>query len=204
MGKSRSFSLWWQPRSPYHTADKIETNPTTEEKAASCTVRIREVAAIDYLGYGTTLGTWYHGENKPLEVQCMTDVPAGLEVDEHSITMIRYDAGLSKFETRWGTFTDPWVHQPQPMCGFVIKGIGGTISCYDYAQTLRIQDNAHPEGYDEPVRELDFQNPIEYFTHCIENGKNVTGPLSLEVSRRATSRGCRIQGAEERKIISVA
>ncbi len=24
---------------------------------------------------------------------------------------------VSKFETRWGTFTDPWTHQPQPKCG---------------------------------------------------------------------------------------
>ena len=40
-----------------------------------------------------------------------------------SISVVaRYDLGLSKFETRWGTFTDPWTHQPQPKCGFVVVG----------------------------------------------------------------------------------
>ena len=61
------------------------------------------------------------------------DIPEGLEVDEHSITVARYAQGLSKFETRWGTFTDPWVTQPQPKCGFVITGTHGTISSYAYA-----------------------------------------------------------------------
>ena len=34
----------------------------------------------------------------------------------------RYARGLSKFETRWGTLTDPWTQQPQPKCGFVLVG----------------------------------------------------------------------------------
>jgi predicted dehydrogenase len=186
IGKVTEVSHYGGNRGPlYHTADKVETNPTTEEKAASWWYSKERGGGslLDYLGYGTTLGTWYHGSNKPLEVQCMTDIPQGLEVDEHSITMIRYDVGLSKFETRWGTFTDPWIIQPQPTCGFIIKGTDGTIACPDYAETLRIQDRERPGGYDEPVRELDFKNPIEYFTHCIHNNEKITGPLSLEVAR---------------------
>ena len=186
IGKVTEVSHYGGNRGPlYHTADKVETNPSTEEKAASWWYSKERGGGslLDYLGYGTTLGTWYHGTNKPLEVQCMTDIPQGLEVDEHSITMIRYDVGLSKFETRWGTFTDPWIIQPQPTCGFIIKGTDGTIACPDYAETLRIQDRERPEGYDEPVRELDFKNPIEYITHCIHNNEKITGPLSLEVAR---------------------
>lgn len=208
IGKVTEVSHYGGNRGPlYHAADKVVTNPSTEEKAASWWYSKEKGGGslLDYLGYGTTLGTWYHGSNKPLEVQCMTDIPTGLEVDEHSITLIRYDVGLSKFETRWGTFTDPWIHQPQPKCGFVIKGTGGTIACYDYAQTLRIQDNAHPEGYDEPVRELDFTNPIEYFTHCIANGEAVTGPLSLEVARTGQLLvDAAYRSAEQRKIIPVS
>ena len=83
---------------------------------------------LDYLGYGVTLGTWFHGGRKPIEVTAVTDLPNGLEVDQHSVTVARYASGLSKFETRWGTFTDPWTHQPQPRCGFVLKGTEGTIA----------------------------------------------------------------------------
>ena len=79
---------------------------------------------------------------------CMVDEPADLEVDEHAIALIRYAHGLSKLETRWGTFTDPWTHQPQPKCGFVIVGTEGTISSYDFEPTIRIQTSDHPAGQD--------------------------------------------------------
>ncbi|MEZ6079576.1 MAG: hypothetical protein R3C56_29090 [Pirellulaceae bacterium] len=78
-------------------------------------------------------------------------MPLGWKLDEHSITVARYDFGLSKFETRWGTYTDPWTHQPQPQCGFILVGTAGTISSFDYASTIRLQDAEHPAGRDIPV-----------------------------------------------------
>ncbi len=122
---------------------------------------------------------------KPIEVTCMVDTPAGLEVDEHSVTVARYETGLSKFETRWGTFTDPWTLQPQPKCGFVICGTEGTLAAYDYAPSVRVQTGAKPEGFDEPADDLRApqSNPIEYLLHCLDTGEKVTGPLSIEISR---------------------
>ena len=115
----------------------------------------------------------------------MWDEPEGLEVDEHSITICRYANGLSKFETRWGTFTDPWTLQPQPKCGFVIKGKEGTISSYDYDSIIRVQTRANPAGEEIPVDEIPFpQNAaIPYFIDCIENNRPVDGPLSPEIAR---------------------
>lgn len=43
----------------------------------------------------------------PLEVTCTIDETPGIEVDQHAIAICRYARGLSKMETRWGTFTDP-------------------------------------------------------------------------------------------------
>ena len=139
----------------------------------------------DYLGYGTTLGTWFHGGKAPIEVTCMVDEPRGLEVDEHSVTVARYATGLSKFETRWGTFTDPWTLQPQPKCGFVIVGTAGTISSYDYEPSIRVQTKANPEGEVIPVDTLvaPRRHPIEYLIHCLETGEEVSGPLSPKVCR---------------------
>jgi glucose-fructose oxidoreductase len=92
---------------------------------------------------------------------------------------------LSKFETRWGTFTDPWVHQPQPKCGFVVRGTKGTISSYDYEQTVRVQTAEHPEGFDHPVQELPEgeRNGIEYMLTRIEGDLPIEGPLSPEIAR---------------------
>jgi glucose-fructose oxidoreductase len=140
---------------------------------------------LDYLGYGSTLGTWFHDGRKPIEVTAVVDRPRGLEVDEHSVTIARYASGLSKFETRWGTFTDPWTHQPQPKCGFVLKGEDGTISSYDFEKTIRVQTRSKPAGEDIPVDELKapFQDPIQYFVHCIQAGLPVEGPLSPRTCR---------------------
>ncbi len=171
----------------WHGADKIEKEPTAAEKDASWFYKKAEGGGslLDYLGYGATLGTWYHGGKKPLEVTAAWNQPEGLEVDEHSITIARYDVGLSKFETRWGTFTDPWTHQPQPKCGFVIRGTEGTLSSFDYATFVRVQTAEHPEGFDleAPALQAPFANPVQYFLHCLETEAPLEGPLSVEIAR---------------------
>lgn len=171
----------------WHGAGKIESEPTASEKDASWFYRKSEGGGslLDYLGYGTTLGTWHHGSRKPIEVTCMTDEPESLEVDEQSITIARYAYGLSSYQTRWGTFTDPWTLQPQPKCGFVIKGTEGTISTYDYEPEIRVQTREHPEGQIVPAPPLESPaaNPIQYFLHCLDNNLPLEGPLSPEISR---------------------
>jgi predicted dehydrogenase len=171
----------------WHAADKLAVTPTAAMKRQSWFYQRKRGGGslLDYLGYGTTLGTWYHGGRKPLEVTAMVDRPRGLEVDEQSVTIARYASGLSTFHTRWGTFTDPWINQPQPRCGFVLKGEDGTISSYDYDTTIRVQTRANPRGEDiaaDPL-EAPFQNPIQYFVHCIREKIPLEGPLSPKISR---------------------
>ena len=62
----------------YHGADKMEKEPTAAEKDASWFYKKAEGGGslLDYLGYGTTLGTWYHGNRAPIDVTCMIDEPA--------------------------------------------------------------------------------------------------------------------------------
>jgi len=173
----------------WHTAGKreISAEEVEQQKPESWFYKRAKGGGsmLDYLGYGTTLGTWFLGGAKPIEVTAVIDAPANLEVDEHSITIARYAFGLSKFETRWGTFTDPWTHQPQPKCGFVLVGREGTISAFDYEPSIRLQDGKHPEGQLIPVDALapPTQNPVQYFVHCLEHGQAIEGPLSPEISR---------------------
>ncbi len=173
----------------WHLADKEETKAeyVAREMPESWFYRRASGGGSlqDYLGYGATLGTWFYEGEKPIEVTCTVDQPVGLEVDEHSITVARYARGLSKFETRWGTFTNPWTHQPQPKCGFVLAGTAGTISSYDFEPTVRVQDAAHPEGAEVPVDTLQspFQNPVQYMVHCMQNDLPIEGSLSPEISR---------------------
>lgn len=171
----------------YHGADKIEKEPSAEEKAASWFYSKAQGGGslLDYMGYGTTLGTWHLGAKVPEEVTCTWHGTPGLEVDEHAIAVIRYKHGLSRSETRWGTFTDPWTHQPQPKCGFVIRGSAGTISCYDYDGYVRVQTHACPEGYKIPADPVlaPNRNPIEHLIHHLETGAPLIGPLTLEISR---------------------
>lgn len=173
----------------WHVADKEETTMEQVEAGKPDSwfykAELGGGSLLDYLGYGTTLGTWFQNGRAPIDVSAMSFTPEGLEVDEHSVTVARYAHGLSKFETRWGTFSDPWTHQPQPKCGFVIVGKQGTIASYDYQTEITVQTQAQPEGINVAVDvvEAPNQNPIQYVIHCLENGLPIEGPLSPEVSR---------------------
>lgn len=171
----------------YHGADKVEFEPTAEDKNRSWWYDAESGGGSlrDYLGYGVTMGTWFNGGQRPIQVTCVMTAAPGVAVDEHSITVARYAHGLSKFETRWGTFTDPWVHQPQPKCGYVVRGTGGTIASYDYESTVRVQTAERPEGYDQPVDDLPRgeSNGVEYMLARLGAGAPIEGPLSPQVSR---------------------
>ena len=173
----------------WHTHDKIER--TAEQVAAEkprswfYNKALGGGSLLDYAGYGTTFGTWFLGGRAPVEVTCVTDDPPGLEVDEHAVIIARYDCGLSKFETRWGTFTDPWTHQPQPKCGFAIVGSAGTLSVYGHEDHVRVQTRDCPEGRDVPADALTppLNNTITHFVDHLDNAAPLEGPMTTDLCR---------------------
>jgi glucose-fructose oxidoreductase len=173
----------------YHRADKVEVSRDQVEREKSGSWWYRAASGggslLDYLGYGATLGTWFLEGEAPLEVTCVAWGAPGIEVDEHSVTVLRYARGLSKMETRWGTFTDPWTIQPQPKCGFVLVGTEGTISSWDYEDHVTVQTRAEPRPILVPndPQAAPRRGPVEYLLHCVETGDPVTGPLDPAVSR---------------------
>jgi glucose-fructose oxidoreductase len=173
----------------WHGADKDEKTPgqVAKEKPHSWFYKKSRGGGslLDYLGYGTTLGTWYQRGRRPITVTAVVDQPKGLEVDEHSIVVARYAHGLSKFETRWGTFTDPWTLQPQPRCGFIIAGTDGTISSYDYDSYVTVQTRKKPRPHRLAAPKLTSpqQNPVQYLLHCLETNEPLKGPVSIPISR---------------------
>jgi predicted dehydrogenase len=167
----------------FHLADKVEVSPEEVEAQKPSSWWYKKAAGggslLDYLGYGVTLGTWFLNGEEPVEVTCVVDETPGIEVDQHSITVCRYRRGLSKFETRWGTFSDPWTQQPQPKCGFVLVGSHGTISSYDYDDFVTMQTRKAPALTPVPVDTLPpgRRSPIEYMLARIDDGAPITGPL---------------------------
>ncbi len=173
-----------------HLADKVEVGEAEANRRKNESWFYKKAlgggSLIDYMGYGATLGTWFLGGAAPLQISTMWDIPAGLEVDEHSLCAAKYATGISKFETRWGTFSNPWQVQPQPKCGFTIVGERGTVSAYDYDDFVRLQTAEHPEGVEIPADELTSpnSNPIEHFIAHIEG--------RIELHPCLTPRICRI------------
>lgn len=171
----------------YHLADKVEVSQDEVERLKPTSWWYKRASGggslLDYLGYGATLGTWYMGGEAPVEVTSTVDAAPCIEVDQHSITVCRYARGLSKMETRWGTFTDPWTIQPQPSCGFVFVGSDGTIASQDYADHLTLQTRAQPRPTPVPAEQLPAQrrNAIAYVAGCIRGGAPITGPLDAEL-----------------------
>ncbi|MEZ4520352.1 MAG: Gfo/Idh/MocA family oxidoreductase [Thermomicrobiales bacterium] len=140
---------------------------------------------LDYLGYGVTMGTWYMDGRKPVEVSCTVDVPEGIDVDEQSVTICRYATGLSTFQTRWGTLTNPWETQPQPKAGYTIVGRDGTLSAYSGDSVVRVQTRQRPQIHELQVEPLGFpeRNPIEYLLDRLDTGQEIDGPVSPAISR---------------------
>ncbi len=172
----------------YHLADKIEVSREEVERQKPTSWWYKRASGggslLDYLGYGATLGTWYMNGEAPVEVTCTVDETPGIEVDQHSITVLRYARGLSKMETRWGTFTDPWTIQPQPKCGFVFVGSEGTLASYDYDDHVTAQTRARPEPHRIAADALPVGqgNAIEYVLGCIARGEALSGPLDPAIS----------------------
>ena len=172
----------------FHLADKVEVSHEEVEARKAGSWWYKKASGggslLDYLGYGTTLGTWFMDGEEPHEVTCVVDETPGIEVDQHSITVCRYKRGLSKFETRWGTLTDPWTQQPQPKCGFVLVGSDGSISSYDYDQfvTLQTRKVTTPTQVPADVLPVGRRGPIEYMLARIEDGAPIAGPLDPALS----------------------
>tara|TARA_Y100000588_G_scaffold302611_1_gene324937 strand:+ start:307 stop:1398 length:1092 start_codon:yes stop_codon:yes gene_type:complete len=189
IGKVREVHYYDGNRGPLaHGADKVVLEVTAERKAKSWFYKKTAGGGslLDYLGYGTTLAAWFNDASSPVEVTCVTGGDPSLDVDEHSITICRYaDGTLSKFETKWGTFTDPWTLQPQPKCGFNIVGTEGTIATYDLEPNIRIQTRENPEGEIISSDDLKdpFEAPIPYVLHCLDNDITIEGPLNPLISR---------------------
>jgi glucose-fructose oxidoreductase len=184
IGALIEFHYYGGNRGPlFHLADKVEVSVEEVERQKPTSWWYKKASGggslLDYAGYGATLGTWYMNGEAPIEVAATIDSTPGIEVDQHSITVCRYEKGLSKIETRWGTFTDPWVHQTQPKSGFVLVGTDGTISSYDYEPHVTIQTRKNPAQTQVPADTLPpgQRGPVEFVLSCIENGTPIKGPL---------------------------
>jgi predicted dehydrogenase len=184
IGNLREVHFYDGNRGPlWHLADKVEVSPEEVERQKPGSWWYKKASGggslLDYMGYGATLGTWYMNGAAPLEVTCTIDETPGIEVDQHAIAVCRYTSGLSRMETRWGTFTDPWMHQPQPTCGFTFVGSDGTIASPDYASHVTVQTRARPERHEIPADPLEpgQTNAIEYVLGCIARGEPIGGPL---------------------------
>ena len=90
---------------------------------------------LDYLGYGATLGTWFMDGVAPTHVTSTTWSSPGLEVDEHSVTVLRYDRGLSVMQTRWGTHGDHWLIVLSP--DSVPETFDITLRAYELSEKYR-------------------------------------------------------------------
>ena len=172
----------------YHLADKVAVSAAevAAQKPDSWWYKRASGGGslLDYLGYGATLGTWYLNGQAPIEVTCTVDEVPGIEVDQHSITVLRYARGLSRMETRWGTISDPWTIQTIPPCGFTLVGSEGVLHSPDYASHLTLQTRKQPQPCEVAADPLPVgrRNVIEYLLTCIASGEAISGPLDPEVS----------------------
>lgn len=172
----------------FHTHGKQETDPVAVKGAKKDSWWYSAAhgggSLRDYLGYGSTLATWFRDGELPSDVLARAYVAEGDEVDEQSVVIATYSDGLSTFQTRWGTFTDPWTDQPWPRCGFVIVGTEGTIASFDFADAVVLQTRAEPAGTSVPVDVLLLEETggVANLVSALDSGRPLEGPTSAETS----------------------
>ena len=142
---------------------------------------------LDYLGYGATFSTWFRDGELPTRVSGHTYVPEDREVDLHSTTVCRYDAGLSTLQTSLGMFSHPWSHDATPSKGYDVVGTGGTITTRQHDAPIRVQTEERPEGFvvDPDPLEPPRENLVQYLVHCLERDEPLEGPTDPEFCREA-------------------
>lgn len=168
----------------FHSHGKVELHPSTADKASRWWyARSAGGGSLrDYLGYGTTLATWFRGGEMPHKVTAAWHIPDGLEVDEQSVVIGHYRDGLSVFETRWGTHTDPWTLQPQPNCGFVINGSLGSISSWDYDDGVTLHHNGAAQRVPNDVIAPEDQTALANLIAHLETGRALDVPMNSQTS----------------------
>ncbi|HEV7811689.1 MAG TPA: Gfo/Idh/MocA family oxidoreductase [Leifsonia sp.] len=168
----------------YHSHGKAELHPTVADKADSWWYAPEAGGGSlrDYLGYATTLGTWYRDGEMPWGVTAASHVPDGLRVDEQTVVIGHYASGLSVFETRWGTHTDPWTLQPQPHCGFVLNGTEGSISSWDYDDGVTLHRAGVPSRI--PIDDIAFEDrtALANVIAHLREGRPLDPPLTAAIS----------------------
>jgi len=172
-----------------HVHDKTErVDPDLATKAASWwySPEFGGGSLLDYLGYGATIATWFRNGELPERVTALAWGSEGLRVDEQSVTVAAYRSGLSTFQTKWGTFSNPWTCQPAPGCGFIVVGSLGTITSRDFAPAVQVQTLEHPDGLPIPVDTPDREqtSALRHVLHCLRTGAEPTGPSSKHTSRQ--------------------
>lgn len=185
IGRLQTVHFYGGNRGPlYHSHGKIELTPSMEDRADSWWYQPESGGGSlrDYLGYGATLGTWFRDGGMPWAVTAAQHIPEGLQVDEQSVVICHYDEGLSVLETRWGTYTDPWVAQPQPHCGYVLNGTEGSIASWDYDDgvTLHNVDGEQRVTNDEIASE-DKTSIANLIAH-LRDGRPLDPPMTYEIS----------------------
>ena len=171
----------------FHAHGKAERHPTVEEKASSWWYSRENGGGSlrDYLGYGVTLGTWFRDGVLPRGVTTTTFVPDGLDVDEQAVVVADYDTGLSVFETRWGTHSDPWSIQPSPRCGFVVTGTTGSITSWDYEPHVTVNrgNEVQPVLVPSDVPAPEDSNALANLIAHLQDGRALDEPMSSKTSR---------------------
>lgn len=172
---------------PGYIGRKLTEPPLSKESLVSTWFWRKPSGGVinDYIGYGTTLMTWYLNGKIPIEIGALAANLRGTEVEDNVVAAVKYDDVFCRLEATWTSLTSPWEIQPQPPHGFVLVGEKGSISAYDYLDHVRVATVKRPEGCDVPCDKLlsPNNNPIEYFVDCLNKDCQPEGPLNPDICR---------------------
>lgn len=142
---------------------------------------------LDYLGYGATFATWFRDSELPRTVSAHTYPRSNDGIDRQSVSVCRYETGLSTLQTSLRMPTHPWEHDSTPAKGYDIVGTHGAVTTRQHGVPIRVQTADKPEGYavePDPL-EAPQANLVQYLVHCFRTDEPFVGPTDPAFCREA-------------------
>jgi predicted dehydrogenase len=132
-------------------------------------------ALIDFGSYNAMWALWFKGRPQSVYASANHLRPEEFpKVEDTAVMVLSYKDGVGLFESSWNF--------PRGFQELELFGRGGSLLTTGNVDVVMRKGTDPAVNVEVPPLGPEMAGPIQYFTHCLENGKTVEGPVSLDLN----------------------
>jgi predicted dehydrogenase len=132
-------------------------------------------ALMDFGSYNALWALWYKGRPETVFASVNHLRPERFpRVEDTAVLVLSYKDGVGLFEASWNF--------PRSFQDLEVFGRGGSILTTGSADVVMQKGGGPAVKVEVPPLGPEMAGPIHYLTHCLESGKPVEGPVSLDLN----------------------